>query len=266
MRCCYEEFVAFYSDRAHEFPDYTSWICSDDVQARTFRQGWARAHHQRLHDFELPFDRRLDDQTAALTRLADDLRIPGMHLVFQEIHKASRHASYARRLFHEARKMFSEEPKARGPSPHDEFTRVRHHDNTVHTMLERGASLEEIIVQLVDIRADLEKRLLNVERLLPRKFTDDKGQTWVYRCPSHLVPDIGVAVTSEPELLTALRRIVRADTPRPLGGIADEGERQLAQFEFDLERAEAREYARAVLARYQGTMELAPTDTTTHDK
>lgn len=149
-----------------------------------------------------------------------------------------------------------EEDDIGGCGPSAEFTRVRHQDSTVYGMLEHGSSLEDIIVQLVDIRADLEKRLLNVELILPRKFTDDKGQTWVYRCPPHLVPDIGVAVTSEPELLTALRRIVRADTPRPLGGIADEGERQRTQFEFDLERAEAREYARAVLRRYKDTMEL----------
>ena len=41
MYNCWCAFVDVRRDRLHEFPTYESWICSDDPEARSFRQGWA---------------------------------------------------------------------------------------------------------------------------------------------------------------------------------------------------------------------------------
>ncbi len=41
MYNCWCAFVDIRRDRLHEFPTYEDWICSDDAEARSFRQGWA---------------------------------------------------------------------------------------------------------------------------------------------------------------------------------------------------------------------------------
>ena len=39
---CYAAFIDMFPWKLSEFPSYKIWICSDTVDARTFRQGWAR--------------------------------------------------------------------------------------------------------------------------------------------------------------------------------------------------------------------------------
>lgn len=41
MYNCWCAFVDIRLELAHQFPTYGSWICSDDPEARAFRQGWA---------------------------------------------------------------------------------------------------------------------------------------------------------------------------------------------------------------------------------
>lgn len=41
MYWAWAAFVDIRRDRFHEFPDYESWILSDDSECRSFRQGWA---------------------------------------------------------------------------------------------------------------------------------------------------------------------------------------------------------------------------------
>lgn len=40
MYNCWAAFVEIRKDRHREFPTYESWICSEDSEARSFRQGW----------------------------------------------------------------------------------------------------------------------------------------------------------------------------------------------------------------------------------
>lgn len=59
------------------------------------------------------------------------------------------------------------------------------------------------------------------------------------------------------ELESALRRLLDAYIPRPLGGIIDDEERRIAAFRESVERGEARQHAREVLSRHNAR-DLAP--------
>jgi hypothetical protein len=41
MNHAYLAFIDIRKDRAHEFPDFTTWILSSDPECVAFRQGWA---------------------------------------------------------------------------------------------------------------------------------------------------------------------------------------------------------------------------------
>jgi hypothetical protein len=41
MYNCWAAFMDIRKDRKHEFPTYECWICSNDPECRSFRQGWA---------------------------------------------------------------------------------------------------------------------------------------------------------------------------------------------------------------------------------
>ena len=59
------------------------------------------------------------------------------------------------------------------------------------------------------------------------------------------------------ELESALRRLLDAYIPRPLGGIIDDEERRIAAFSESVERGEARQHAREVLFQHND-LALAP--------
>jgi hypothetical protein len=71
----------------------------------------------------------------------------------------------------------------------EEFKKVLLTDSTVHWMTREGYSQETIICQLVKEKEGLWKRVAELELLAPRKVTIN-GETFVYRAPAHLIPEI----------------------------------------------------------------------------
>lgn len=61
-------------------------------------------------------------------------------------------------------------------------------DQTAYYMHMRGASDEEIIAQLIADKKDLSKRVMDLEKIAPRKFTKG-GKEHVWHCPNELVPN-----------------------------------------------------------------------------
>ena len=63
-------------------------------------------------------------------------------------------------------------------------------DATVHRMIQNGeSSLEAVIAQLVDDKKALEKRLMELEMIAPRKIRLPDGRVMIYSCPDELVPE-----------------------------------------------------------------------------
>lgn len=73
------------------------------------------------------------------------------------------------------------------PSP--QLASVYYNDGTVHAMVARGLSLEEIIVVLADEKQRLVQKVVKLSLIAPRRIGDK-----IWHCPDHLVPE-------EPRLL-----------------------------------------------------------------
>ena len=70
-----------------------------------------------------------------------------------------------------------------------EYLQAYHNDATVHRMHRDGHTAEEVIVQLAKEKADLFKRIAELELIAPRKIRKPDGTVLVYRAPHHLVPE-----------------------------------------------------------------------------
>ena len=68
------------------------------------------------------------------------------------------------------------------------FERCRLTDPTVHRMLRYGASMEDVVVQLVAEKEMLFSRLRELEAIAPKRIAGPDGREWIYRCPDALVP------------------------------------------------------------------------------
>ncbi len=70
----------------------------------------------------------------------------------------------------------------------ESLARAYHNDVTVHRMMRDCQPMEEIICQLVAEKEELLKNMTDLQMIAPRKITVE-GETLIYRCPDHLVPD-----------------------------------------------------------------------------
>jgi hypothetical protein len=64
-------------------------------------------------------------------------------------------------------------------------------DATVKGMIQRGSSLESIVVALVRQKKDLQERLEYFMGIAPFKIVGGDGRVLIWRCPDHLVPEQG---------------------------------------------------------------------------
>ncbi len=61
-------------------------------------------------------------------------------------------------------------------------------DPIVGAGIENNLPLEEIIVELVDQKESMIKLITMLYNIAPRKITDEKGETVIWRCPDEMVP------------------------------------------------------------------------------
>jgi hypothetical protein len=69
-----------------------------------------------------------------------------------------------------------------------EFQKVVHLDATVNRMVKIGADPREIICALVREKEDLVARLIELERLAPKRYQLADGTVRIWNCPEALVP------------------------------------------------------------------------------
>ena len=70
------------------------------------------------------------------------------------------------------------------------FAWARYNDATVNAMLCGNACYTEIIAVLAWEKADLIKRIVELEMIAPKKITMPDGSVMVYRAPDHLLPNV----------------------------------------------------------------------------
>jgi len=61
---------------------------------------------------------------------------------------------------------------------------------TVHGGLRAGLSVEDIVVQLVNIQETLVENIKELKAIAPQKFRLSDGTVKIWRCPDRLVPII----------------------------------------------------------------------------
>lgn len=69
------------------------------------------------------------------------------------------------------------------------FDWARYNDATVNQMLVGGSPLTNIIGVLTHEKAELIKRIAELELIAPKKITMPDGSVMVYRAPAHLLPN-----------------------------------------------------------------------------
>jgi hypothetical protein len=69
------------------------------------------------------------------------------------------------------------------------FAWARYSDATVNAMLRGNACHTEIIAVLAREKADLIKRIVELELIAPKKITMPDGSVMVYHAPAHLMPN-----------------------------------------------------------------------------
>lgn len=84
-------------------------------------------------------------------------------------------------------KETAEEPLPRTPC--SAFDWARYNDATVNQMLVGGSPLTNIIGVLAHEKAELIKRIAELELIAPKKITMPDGSVMVYRAPAHLLPN-----------------------------------------------------------------------------
>lgn len=72
------------------------------------------------------------------------------------------------------------------------FDWARYNDATVNMMMCGGSSYRAIIAVLARQKADLMKRIVELELIAPKKITMPDGSVMVYRAPAHLLPNVNV--------------------------------------------------------------------------
>ena len=101
----------------------------------------------------------------------------------------------------EPAKEKANEPLPRTPC--SAFAWARYNDATVNAMLCGNACHTEIIAVLAREKADLIKRIVELELIAPKKITMPDGSVMVYRAPAHLLPNVDVVApppqTHEPK-------------------------------------------------------------------
>jgi hypothetical protein len=86
-------------------------------------------------------------------------------------------------------KTNSIEGEGSSPVPCSAFAWARYNDATVNMMLCGNACHTEIIAVLAREKADLIKRIVELELIAPRKITLPDGRVMVCHCPDHLLPN-----------------------------------------------------------------------------
>ncbi len=73
-------------------------------------------------------------------------------------------------------------------APCSAFERAKYNDATVARMLREGAGAEAIIGQLAADKEQYLKRIIELERIAPRKILLPDGRVLIWTCPDELVP------------------------------------------------------------------------------
>lgn len=68
------------------------------------------------------------------------------------------------------------------------LTEVRRNDVTVDDMMRRLCPRSEIIVCLANQKAELQRVLLAMDGICPRRIKTADGKTYIYHAPDHLIP------------------------------------------------------------------------------
>ena len=61
-------------------------------------------------------------------------------------------------------------------------------DPVVYHMVKDGASLESIIVALVERHEQMIKKFIELESIVPKKFLMEDGSIKIWNCPTDLIP------------------------------------------------------------------------------
>lgn len=83
------------------------------------------------------------------------------------------------------------------PAPGSTFEHLRRHNWTVNQIMRAGGTAEDCAVALSTIIDAQAKRIVDLEMIAPRKIRLDDGRIMVWRCPTHLVPDLPVMSNTE---------------------------------------------------------------------
>lgn len=65
---------------------------------------------------------------------------------------------------------------------------VKRNDPTVHRILKSGGTPRDCVVALANEKEALVKRLMEMERIAPKKIKLPDGRVMIWRCPEDLVP------------------------------------------------------------------------------
>lgn len=70
----------------------------------------------------------------------------------------------------------------------DRLAECRQKDPVVQRLLRAGAPLGDIIAVLSDLRAELMKRVMELESIAPKRIKTPDGSVYMWKCPADLVP------------------------------------------------------------------------------
>ena len=73
------------------------------------------------------------------------------------------------------------------------FEDVRLNDGLVYAICHEAGTLEDCVVALVNQKQALIQRIVELERIAPKKVRLEDGTVMIWRCPDELVPEQSVA-------------------------------------------------------------------------
>lgn len=65
-------------------------------------------------------------------------------------------------------------------------------DPNVANIIHSGGTPEDCVVMLAEINEKLTKRILILERFMPRRITLPSGKVMVWHCPDEFIPETGI--------------------------------------------------------------------------
>lgn len=73
--------------------------------------------------------------------------------------------------------------------PSESLAWASHNDATVNRMMYAWEPLERIVEVLAKEKAELFKRIMELESIVPRKIKLPNGDTAIWHCPDRLIPE-----------------------------------------------------------------------------